>query len=157
VKKFSARFLSDMNIFSITINIAASPERVWSVMTDFEHWPEWTPTVKSIKRLDTGPITNKSSVLLRQPKLPPALWKVVEFNPGKNYAWVTVSPGVRITANHSVAPIETGSRVTLSIQYEGIFGKLLGKFLTSLNNRYLNLEANGLKKRSENNSYVFTP
>ncbi len=145
-----------MNIFSITIDIAASPERVWSVMTDVARWPEWTPTVKSITRLDKGPITMKSRVLIRQPKIPPALWKVVEFNPGKNYAWVTVSPGVRITANHSITPIENGSRVTLSIQYEGVFGKLLGKWLTNLNNRYLNLEANGLKQRSENNSYVLT-
>ncbi len=30
------------------IQIAASPEVVWEVLTDFDRWPEWNPEVKSM-------------------------------------------------------------------------------------------------------------
>lgn len=30
------------------IQIAASPEVVWDVLTDFDRWPEWNPEVKSM-------------------------------------------------------------------------------------------------------------
>jgi uncharacterized protein YndB with AHSA1/START domain len=28
-----------------TVEIAAPPERVWQIITDFEHWPSWNPDV----------------------------------------------------------------------------------------------------------------
>ncbi len=43
-----------MRHFSITVDIAAGPERVWEVMTDFKRWPEWTASVTSIEQLGEG-------------------------------------------------------------------------------------------------------
>ena len=40
----------------------------------------------------------------------------------------------------------------LSIRYSGMFGDLLAYATRDLNNRYLALEANGLKQRSEDRS-----
>lgn len=31
------------------ITIAAAPEKVWKVLTDFNHYPEWNPFIKSVK------------------------------------------------------------------------------------------------------------
>ena len=46
--------------FSVVVDIPAAPGRVWAVMTDIEHWPEWTPTVTSIELLDPGPLKGVS-------------------------------------------------------------------------------------------------
>jgi len=84
---------------------------------------------------------------IHQPKLPPAWWRVTEWNPGKGFTWVSVAPGVRVVAGHWIEPTTTGCRVTLSIRYEGLFGLWLARWTRDLNERYLGLEANGLKAR----------
>ncbi len=106
-----------MTHFSIAVEIQASPDRVWTVLRDIERWPEWTPTVTSIQRLDRVPLAVGSRARIRQPKLPPAEWQVTELDEGRSFTWVTRSPGVRVTARHWVEPKEGGSRVTLSLQF----------------------------------------
>lgn len=70
---------------SITIDIAVTPECVWSVMSDFEQWPQWTASVRSIRRLDDGPSRVGHRVVIRQPKFPPAIWKLTEFERGRHF------------------------------------------------------------------------
>jgi hypothetical protein len=79
--------------------------------------------------------------------LPPAFWRVTELNPGAGFTWVSVAPGVRVVARHWVEPAVDGCRVTLSIRYEGLLGALLARWVGDLNDRYLALEADGLKAR----------
>ncbi len=138
-----------MTHFSITVDIHAPPDQVWVVMSDVERWPGWTPTVTSIRRVDRGPLAVGSRARIRQPKLPPAEWQVTELDEGKGFTWVTRSPGVRVTARHWVEADGGGSRATLSIQYAGVLGPLVARLTRGLNERYLALEARGLRQRSE--------
>ena len=142
-----------MAAFSITTDIAAPPARVWVVMSDVDRWHEWTPSVTSIKRLGGRPLAVCARALIRQPKFPPALWKVAAINPGRSFTWVSVAPGLRVTGHHSVDPAPAGSRATLSLRYEGIFGPLLARMTRNITERYLNYEAAGLKARSENPAF----
>lgn len=135
--------------FQISIDITAPPEVVWSVMADAERWHEWTPSVRSIRRLDKGPLRVGSRALVRQPKFPPAMWKVTALDPGRSFTWKSGAPGMWVHAHHSVAPIAGGARATLSLRFEGAMGRLLGHLTRAINNRYLSLEAAGLKRRSE--------
>jgi hypothetical protein len=48
-----------------------------------------------------------------------------------------------------VEPTPTGSRATLTFDQHGIIGELLGKLSADITNRYVHLEAAGLKRRSE--------
>jgi uncharacterized membrane protein len=134
---------------SFTIDIAATPERVWEVMSDFESWPKWTPSVRSITRLGSGPVRVGSRVLIRQPKFPPAVWKMMELGPGHHFTWRSGFPGMWVLATHTIVATATGSRVALALHYHGPLGKLLARMTRSVTRRYLEFEATGLKRQSE--------
>ena len=135
--------------FSRSVDINAAPDAVLAVMSDVERWPEWTASVTSIKRLDSGPFAIGSRARIRQPKLPPALWTVSAIEPGRSFTWISKGPGILVTAHHSIEPRNGGSRVTLSIRYEGLLAKVVAWMTNDINERYLTMEANGLKARCE--------
>ncbi len=118
-------------------------------MADVERWPVWTPSVVRVKRLTPGLFGVGSRARGHQPTLPPAWWRVTEFVPVLRFTWVSLAPGLRVTARHVVEATAGGSRVTLSIRYEGWFGTLLARLTHGLNERYLAMEAKGLKAYCE--------
>jgi len=135
--------------FSTSVEMAAPPPVVWSVMADVERWPEWTPSVKRIVLLKSGPLAVGSRLRIHQPRLPPAFWKVIEAVPDSHFISVSRAPGVRVVASHVAVKTSTGSRVTLSLRYEGLFGPLLAWLTRGINASYLTMEANGLRARCE--------
>lgn len=139
--------------FSISVDIQAPIDRVFEVMADTGRWHEWTPSVTSIKRLDEGDFVVGSKAVIRQPKFPPALWTITAIEPGRSFTWENRAPGIRVIAHHSAEAIASGSLVTLSLRYEGFLAPLLGWLTGNITNRYLAMEASGLKARSENPFY----
>ncbi|MGD0136200.1 MAG: SRPBCC family protein [Bryobacteraceae bacterium] len=136
--------------FRITVDINVPADRVWAVIRDVESWPEWTPTVKKIRWLDKGSLAVGSSALIWQPKLLPAKWKVTELDDSqRSFTWETRGPGMRLYARHWVEGAGNTSRATLSIQFSGPLGPLFARLTRKLNDRYLALEAKGLRERSE--------
>ncbi|HVL67590.1 MAG TPA: SRPBCC family protein [Vicinamibacterales bacterium] len=142
-----------MRTFSITTEIAAPVERVWEVMSDAERWHEWTPSVSGIRLLGGRELAVGTRAVVRQPRFPPALWRVTAIEPGRSFTWVTWSPGLRVVAHHWVEPSPAGARATLSLDLQGLFGGLFGQLTRRITERYLAFEARGLKARSENPSF----
>ena len=142
-----------MRKFSISIDIDAPAERVWAVMSDVDRWHEWTPSVTSVKRLGGKPLAVGTRAVIRQPKFPPALWKVAAIDPGRSFTWVSSAPGMRVIGHHSVQPIADGSRATLSLDLQGIFGGWFGRLTKDITERYIAFEAKGLKARSEDPTF----
>jgi uncharacterized protein YndB with AHSA1/START domain len=138
-----------MKTFSISIDIDASSERVWSIISDVEHWHEWTPSVRSVRKFGGDNLRVGTRAIIRQPKMPPALWRVTALEPGRSFTWVSRGPGMLVTARHSVESTGRGSRATLSIAYDGLLTPLLLWMTKDINEPYLAMEANGLKRRSE--------
>lgn len=132
-----------------SIEIAAPPAVVWEVMSGVERWHEWTASIESVERLDSGPIGVGSRALVRQPKLRPATFEVTEFNPGRNFVWTTRSGGLDALADHRVEVIPAGTRATLTVRFTGWPLILLGWWVRRLTERYLTMESEGLKQRSE--------
>jgi hypothetical protein len=77
------------------------------------------------------------------------MWRVTALDPGRSFTWKSGAPGMWVYAHHSVEPVEGGARVRLRLNYEGVIGRLMGRLTHAITNRYLGLEAAGLKRRSE--------
>lgn len=137
-----------MTVYERSIEIAAPPAAVFAVMADVERWPEWTASVTSV-RLFGGPLAVGSRALIRQPKFPPAWWKVTDLQADREFTWVSVAPGLRVTARHGAFDAPGGTRALLSLTYTGMFGDWLARITRDITERYLVLEAEGLKARSE--------
>jgi uncharacterized protein YndB with AHSA1/START domain len=143
--------------FTISIDINAPADRVYEVMSEVDRWPEWTPSVTSIKRLDTGPFVVGSRAVIRQPKFPPALWTVTAIDGKRGFTWTNRAPGITVTAHHSITGYGNAATATLSLRYEGLLGGLLARVTRGITNRYLAMEARGLKARSENPFFLVSP
>jgi uncharacterized membrane protein len=135
--------------YSVTLRIDAPPEKVFAVLCDVERWPEWTATMSSVQRLESGPFGVGSSARIRQPRLRAAVWQVTGFEDQRNFTWSTRSPGLRMTAGHLIAPQDQGSSATLSFELSGFMARLAARLYGSLIERYITTEAQGLKRRCE--------
>jgi len=134
-------------LFETSRHIEAPTQPVWEVLYDVARWPEWTPTIHSVERLDDGPFAVGSRAKVRQPRLPRALWEVTEVVDGRSFTWEARGPGMKTVARHEVVPDGTGSTVTLSIEQTGPMGTVAAFVWRKLTQRYIELEAESLDAR----------
>ena len=122
---------------------------VWAVIRDVERWHEWTPSITRIQRLDAGALRAGSRATVQQPKLPTNDFTVTKLEEDRGFDWESTSPGLRGIGHHWIVPIATGSRVTLGVDFRGVLAPVVRVFYGRLTQRYIQLEADGLKRRSE--------
>lgn len=132
-----------------TVEIKATPAAVWRVMADVERWHQWTPSINSIELLNGREIAPGVRAKIKQPKLPTVIWTVDEVEPEHSFTWVNKNLGTNSVGIHAVEPsARGGSRVTLTLRQSGFFFALM-PWIKSLSLRYMEMEAQGLKKYSE--------
>lgn len=132
------------------VDIDAPASLVWHVFTDVEGWPEWTASVTRLVAVDGPGLAVGKRFQIKQPKMPALVWKVTDVVPGVSWTWEQRSPGGLALAHHTLTPIDANrTRVRQSIDQQGPVGALVGKLMLRTTRRYLDLEAEGLKKRSE--------
>lgn len=129
--------------------IDAPQSVVWSVTVDIESWPQWTPTVRKLQRLDQGPFVCGSAALIQQPGLPEAKWVVTRLIPGEGFTWETRILGMRTIGTHELSSTETGTQSRLRLEMSGIVAHLLSPLLRFSARRSLEQENAGLKARCE--------
>ncbi len=133
----------------LSTSISAPPERVWATIMDVERWPEWTASITSVEKLEPGELKAGSKVRIKQPKLPSTVWTVTRIEPGRLMEWQATAPGSKTVAWHVAEPEGTGAKATLGIDQSGVFFALAGWYFNKMTRSYVNMELEGLKKRSE--------
>ena len=132
------------------VEVDAPAEAVWAVLADVERWPEWTASMSRVQRLDSGSFGVGSRVRVQQPRLPAITYTVSSYRAGEAFSWQTSSPGARTVADHAIERrADGGSTVTLRFGQTGPLGELLARLLRGTVQRYVDMEAAGLKRRSE--------
>jgi uncharacterized membrane protein len=131
------------------IRIEASPEVVWAVTEEIECWPEWTPTMESVKRIDQGQFDVGSAALIKQPGLPEATWVVTALTRGERLTWESRIRGIRMIAIHEIRAAETGTQSVLRVEMSGLVARLLWPLIRFSTRRALQQENAGLKERCE--------
>lgn len=131
-----------------TVEIDSPPSSVWRVMSDVERWPEWTRSIDRVRLLDGTNLALGVRARIKQPRVPALTWKVIEFTPERGFVWQTRGIGFDTIGSHMIEPSGGGSRVTLKVKQTGVLSKLM-PWLKAMSRRYIDIEAQGLKKRCE--------
>jgi len=136
--------------FEKSIDIDAPQERVWDVLTDLEAWPRRIETVERVELLTPAPIATGSRVQLKQPKLPEGVWDVTQWDAPSYFEWTQKTSGITSVAGHRVDALGEGrTRLTLTLEMRGLLMSVIGRFYKGMTNRYMTLEAEGMKRAAE--------
>ena len=98
---------------SASVEVAASPESVWEVVSDVSRMSEWSPECRKIVVLGS-PKQGVGTKLLGLNRRGWAVWpttsKVVRYEPGKAVSWKTRESGA--TWHYELTPTASGTRLT---------------------------------------------
>jgi hypothetical protein len=131
------------------IDIAASPETVWEVLTDFGRWPSWNPDVKSMSfsgevgegavfRWRAGPGTISSTIRrVDRPRL---------------IGWTGKTLGIDAVHVYRLEPRGGGTHVTTEESYEGVVARLVRGSLRRMLKTALDTGLDRLKTEAERRS-----
>ncbi len=136
--------------FEQSIDIDARQQRVWDVLGDLEAWPQRIETVDVVELLTPAPVGEGSRVRLKQPKLGEGTWEVTAWDAPSYFEFRQKSGGVTIVAGHRVEALEeVRSRLTLTLEMQGLLVPVFGRVFKGLTNRYMTLEAQGMKRAAQ--------
>jgi carbon monoxide dehydrogenase subunit G len=138
-----------MVTYEASISIAAPRAAVWKSLADVAAWPDWLPTVESVRTLDAAHLELGARFVVKQPKLQPATWVVTVLEPPHRFVWAARSPGLRMTADHVVDESASGAAVSLRFSFGGFLGGLIGRVFRATTEAYLAQEAAALKHKAE--------
>lgn len=136
-----------------SVEIEAPIDRVWEITLDVEDWPNHTPTMTSIKRIDPdGPLKVGSEVRIKQPGQRAKTWTVTALDLRSRFAWSARFMGTTMTANHYLKASGEGTTNTLRVDIEGRIAPLVGAMIARPIRKAIETENHGLKAAAETKS-----
>lgn len=134
------------------ITIAAKPEKVWAVLTDFENYPNWNPFIRSIKGEKKA--GKKITVSIKPPEGQGLSFSpvVLNFEPNREFSWKGKS-GLKgiFDGEHHFKLFDLGNGYTKFIHgeiFSGILVPLLAKILAKTKDGF-ELMNKALKEKCE--------
>jgi uncharacterized membrane protein len=133
----------------VTATAGAPPAQVYQLFIDVERWPDLTQSMRSVRRLDDGPIRVGSEAMVSQPRLPSSRWRVTELEPDRRFTWETSAGGVTTVGDHLVEPDGSGSRITLILRMHGPLSGVMGLLMGGIARRYAAMELEGFRSAAD--------
>ena len=122
--------MSDPTPISATVEMKASPEEVWRIVSDLRRMPEFSPELRKAFVIGTpGLGANVIGINRRKAVVWPTTSKLVRWEPGRAVAWKTRESGATWVYELEAAPdgtTVTGRRVLTRFT---IATSLLGPFI----------------------------
>ncbi len=113
---------------SVTLDIAAPPERVWALLTDAERFPAWNSTVTAIE----GTIAEGEKVVIRVPyserAFPATVLELDGASETRRMVWGDgFAPMFRGDRTWEVTPTATGCRFSMIEVFRGAMLPMIAK------------------------------
>lgn len=113
---------------STTIEIAATPEKVWAVLADLASYPQWHPVFRAVSgQLAAG---NKLTITTTIPTSGHTMTvkvTVLTAEPGTELRWVSKLLGITISErSFLLSPVDGGTSLVQEETYRGL-GRLGGR------------------------------
>ncbi|MBI4198871.1 MAG: SRPBCC domain-containing protein [Chloroflexi bacterium] len=140
-----------MGMIQETTTVAAPPQRVWEAVVDFEARPRWEPRVKEASILGGGPLQEGSRIRLKVDR-DKFTSTVIAMEPPASLVLLVKGPGFRVTHSYELHPEGTSTRLVMAGDYQGIIGRLVGRFMRKSVRRDLSDELAAIKRAVEASS-----
>ncbi|KRD58747.1 polyketide cyclase [Flavobacterium sp. Root935] len=145
--------MSNTKLINTQIIINATPDKVWSVLTDFENYSNWNPFIKNIIGEPKVGSRITVSIALQEGNLTTFKPTVVAFEQNKELRWFgkLFFKGV-FYGEHKFELIDNGNGITIfnhSETFNGILVRLFKKQLENNIKKNFELMNKSLKKRVE--------
>lgn len=109
--------------FESSIEIDAPPERIWVLIDRLEDWPQWMPSIKSIRRLTPEPLAvgSQLAVIATVSGMTVTLvMTITEFTPERKVVMEGRAFGTRLTRFYRLEPVVDKTRVTVGGDVSGV-------------------------------------
>lgn len=107
----------------------ALPQQVWARYANPAAWPQWDHEISHVSV--QGAMAVGSRGRLKPVKGPATSFVFTEITPGASFTNVTQLPLARVTVDHRIEAIDTGTRfihtVTITGPLSPLFGRIIGK------------------------------
>ena len=137
-----------MKSFAVSIDIHATPEAVWAILTDGAKWTEWNPTIEKVE----GAITSGGKLKVYTKLSPGRAFpvRVSEFTPPQRMVWTGGLPlelfkGVR---TYTLTPKDGGVEFAMREVFSGLMSPLILRSIPDLQPSF-DVFAAALKRRAE--------
>jgi uncharacterized protein YndB with AHSA1/START domain len=129
------------------IVIAASPETVFRIYEDVQHWHTWDPDTK--QAFLEGPFRVGSRGRITPPKGMTVPMVLTQVEPNKCFTVESKIPLFRMLFEHELVSVEGGTEVTHRVTFSGFLSIFLGPMLSRQLNSGLPVTLQKLKALAE--------
>ena len=118
--------------------VSVTPRQAWEHLEKVEQWPTWARHIKRIELHPPGSLRAHSYGVIHLRNGVRSTFKMVEFNPHRNWRWVGPFLWMTVDYDHQFEAVdESSTRLTWTVAVDGIAAQTLGRVFTLIYRRNL--------------------